>query len=72
MKKSFLTALGLALGLAFSAPLVATTSANAAGTSMQSGTQAAQPMTTQHHKKKVKKHHTSSYTAPSTTKQKKS
>jgi hypothetical protein len=72
MKKSFLTALGLALGLAFTAPLLATTNANAQTTpatphtkTQRSGQHAGSAAQHKHVKKKRK--HTSSSAAPSTT-----
>jgi hypothetical protein len=75
MKKSFLTALGLALGLAFSAPLFVTTSANAQTTpatphtkTHRSGQHSGSSAQHKHHKKKK---HTSSSAAPSMTTKKK-
>jgi hypothetical protein len=76
MKKSFLTALGLALGLAFSAPLFVTTSANAQTTpatphtkTQRAGQHSGSAAQHKHHKKRKK--HTSSSAAPSTTTKKK-
>jgi hypothetical protein len=60
LSKSLISALGLTVALAFSAPMFAVTSANAAGTTAtQPDTNApAAPMKEKkHHKKPVHKHH---------------
>ncbi|PSJ60722.1 hypothetical protein [Pseudaminobacter soli (ex Li et al. 2025)] len=61
LSKSLISALGLTVALAFSAPMFAATSANAAGTTAtQTDTNAPAPAPMKekkHHKKPVHKHH---------------
>ncbi|MDH6233410.1 Spy/CpxP family protein refolding chaperone [Mesorhizobium soli] len=58
LSKSLISALGLTVALAFSAPMFAATSANAAGTTATTDTNAPAPMKEKkHHKKPVHKHH---------------
>jgi hypothetical protein len=59
LSKSLISALGLTVALAFSAPMFAVTSASAAGTTAtQPDTNAPAPMKEKkHHKKPVHKHH---------------
>ncbi|MEP9399810.1 hypothetical protein [Mesorhizobium sp. KR2-14] len=59
ISKTLISALGLTVALAFSAPMFTATSANAAGTSAQTETNTQAPMKAKkHHKKSThKKHH---------------